>query len=131
MAKTNIEREQDIAKANKWTRLGNAEVEVWQPLTDSDRADLAEVQSECLHQISELRDRRAVFVKQNKADVEKIQGALSEAADQVRMGGKHVEKILPCFYDPSAHQRVFIDPETGEEVARKKATEEDRQLRIA
>lgn len=116
---------------NDWVRLGRKSTRVEVRLTDAEKIELGQKQTEALYRLEELEDELTKFKATIKDKSAASRLIIKECAIFLKSGIKTVTKDFPCFYDPRSNLRLFIDPATGEIAATTPADPDDRQLRMA
>lgn len=122
------EQEQTLAKENGWHRLGMKNVDVRIPLTNAEKLQHGERQSEALMQIQKLELEKKEFDGEINGQMKQLQNDAYESARALKLAHKIENRDLPCFLDHQTQERVYVDLETGEEMKREPMQNEDRQL---
>lgn len=125
-----VEMEQQLAKKKGWHRLGVQNVDIKIPLTDPEKLELGEKQSDALMQMQQLESEKKEYDDDMKGQIKQLQNEAYEAARELKYGHKTINRDLPCFLDNDAQERVYVDLETGEELRREPMRVEDRQMRL-
>jgi hypothetical protein len=120
----------EVAAENDWTHLGVKSVMVDVPLTDAERIDLGQKQTEALYRLEELEEKLQKIKEEIKDQAAASRYVVKECAKFLRAGTREVLRNLPCFFDPRNNLRVFVDPATGEIVSTTPADPDDRQLKL-
>lgn len=123
-----VENEQNLARDRGWHRLGVKNVDVKVGLTNAEKLELGEKQSESLMQMQKLELEKKEFDDDMKSQIKQLHNDAYEAARDLKLGYKIRNLDLPCFLDNAEQERVYIDLETGEEMKREPMQDGDRQL---
>jgi len=123
-----IEKEQELAHERGWHRLGIKSVDVKVALTNAEKLELGERQSDSLMQMQKLELEKKEFDDDIKGQIKQLHNNAFEAAKDLKLGHKIQNLDLPCFVDSDQQERVYVNLETEEEMKREPMQEGDRQL---
>lgn len=117
----------DIERNQGIRYLGKNEVDLEVALTDEDRIQFGREQANALYEAAQVEARLKDVNSKLKSEMQSAFRLANALAQLIHFGKKNVKEHHHCFYDPRRLERVYIDLETGEEVARKPASHEDAQ----
>lgn len=126
-----LEKERQIALQNGWTRLGTHGVNVRVPLSSEEKIISGEAIASNEMKIKNLNEQKKVFNAEIKSQVSELREDIMINSMQLDLGYRDEFQNHPAFYDHQNNERIYLDVDTGEILAREKARPEDRQLRIA
>lgn len=125
-----LEQERAWAQKSGWNRVGVQTISVKVSLSDGEKIHLGQSSAANQQKIQGLKERKKAHADMIKADIEMLEGEIFLNSRVLNQGYREEDQEHSVFFDPHANQRVFVDIETGEEIARQPAAPEDRQLRI-
>lgn len=126
-----IEKERQYAKSSGCSRIGIQEIKVRVPLTYEEKINSGEIIASNEMNIIKLNEQKKVFNDEIKAQVSDLREEITLLSMELDQGYRNEYQKLPTFYDHEANERIYLNMDTGEIVAREKARPEDRQLRMA
>ena len=119
----------DLAMRKGWHPLGEKRVNVKKTLTNVEKLELGEKQSEALTMVETLTIDKAKSAKRFDAQIKALNSEALSMAKDLKNGFVYEEKVLPAYYDHTTKERVFID-ELGYEVHREPAHIGDEQGKL-
>ncbi len=124
------QKEVKIAKENGYHRIGKFDVSVKKVLTSDEKIELSKKHCELIFETEDLLTKKKRFDDSIKGEIAVKAQESREAARMIYDGYKFETVNLPCFLDTEQQERVYIDTDTGEEIAREPMREEDKQAEL-
>ena len=120
----------EFAEENGYERIGSSEIPVDVPLSGEEIYKYSTQQTNALIEIRRLENELAAIRKSYKEKIKLQKEVVSSLTDISHGGVKTVDKVLPCFLDPSRGQKHWVDLDTGEVVKSAEVSEADMQKRL-
>lgn len=107
----------------------NRRVQVREPLTDTERLQIA---SELAEQVKAAEEKEADMKDvqaQMKQELKVIQGSVALNSDLISKGYRMIGKTAVAVADFDQRTRILYDPDTGAEIAREPLQQDDYQVK--
>lgn len=120
----------NYGKENGLHYLGEFDVDVKMTIGKDEKIAMAESHCAFLWQVEALQLTKKEQNKGINDEIKRQSEEAREVAKLIRNGYRIERRTLPCYLDTERGQRVFVDMDTGEELAREPMRDDDRQLKL-
>jgi hypothetical protein len=107
----------------------NRRVSVKEILTDEERTSVASEMANLVQEVESKEDDLKNVTNQMKTEIKTLQGRVSLDANLLNTGYRMIVKPCAVIADFERRMRLFLDPETGEQVGKEPLQENDYQIR--
>ena len=115
-------REERYAQETGMTYLGNSEAEIEVNLTQTEKLELGDAQSQSIQEIKRLTAELDDIKKDYKNKIGNHEVIIDRSSKMLQDGFKVVPEKLPCYLDAVGKEKHWVNIETGEIKMSKPAT---------